>query len=142
MKTIRNHVDHLFRDVPENEETLLMKEEIIENLEEKVDDLIREGKSQEDAMNKAIVEFGDISEIEQAFQEEESKPAPHWLKKSQARLNLEFSLWGSALLITLFAFINFYYTPTVIWFVYPTFGVLWWPLSLFFHWRKQKGGHQ
>ncbi len=59
-------------------------------------------------------------------------------KSSSAALNLGFSLWGSGLIIALCIFINFYYSPGVIWFIYPTFGVLWWPLALFFHWLRKR----
>ena len=60
--------------------------------------------------------------------------------KNNTKLNLEYSIWSSVLIIALFIFINFYYSPHVIWFVYPTFAVLWWPLSLYFRWMKVKRG--
>ncbi len=60
MKRIKNHIDELFKDIPHNNETEMVKQEIIENLEEKVFYLMDQGKEQEDAINKAIVEFGDI----------------------------------------------------------------------------------
>lgn len=41
----------------------MVKQEIIENLEEKVFYLMDQGKEQEDAINKAIVEFGDIEDL-------------------------------------------------------------------------------
>lgn len=137
MKTIESHVNHLFRDVPQSRQTESIKEEIIENLEEKVQDLITAGKKEEDAINKAIVDFGDIDEIKAEF-----PPQPNHIHPSSAtnlRLNLWYSLWGSALVIGLFLFINIYYTPDTIWFVYPTFAILWWPLSMFFYWRRKKG---
>lgn len=65
MKSIREHVDNLFHSIPGSPEKEKVKQEIIENLEEKVFDLIAQGKSEEDAINKAIVEFGDIEEIRQ-----------------------------------------------------------------------------
>jgi hypothetical protein len=60
------------------------------------------------------------------------------LKKNTAKLNLGFSIFGSVLIIALFVFMNFYYSPEIIWFVYPTFVVLWWPLSMFFYWLRKK----
>ena len=71
----------------------MVKQEIIENLEEKVFYLMEQGKEQEDAINKAIVEFGDIEDLKQELGVKE--PA----KKNMAKLNLEFSIWGSALII-------------------------------------------
>lgn len=143
MKTIRSHVDHLFRNVPQSRQTTLMKEEIIENLEEKVLDLIEHGKNEEDAINKAIVDFGDIDDITAEVEiEQDEVDEPLIRKKRHPKLNLGFSLWGSFLIIALFVFINYYYTPNTIWFVYPTFVVLWWPLAMFYYWRRHKGAEE
>jgi len=133
MKTIKQHVEELFRDVPDSERKEVVKQEIIDNLEEKVFDLMAQGKAHEDAVNKAIVEFGDIEEIKKELG---SVVQPR--KKNHAILNLGFSIWGSVLIIALCVFINFYYSPDTIWFVYPTFAVLWWPLSMFYYWLRSR----
>lgn len=45
-----------------------LEEDIVTNLSEKVEDLMEEGgKSEEDAINKAIVEFGDVAELKEGF---------------------------------------------------------------------------
>lgn len=132
MKKIKNHVDDLFKNVPDSEQKEQIKQEIVENLEEKVFDLMAQGKDEEDAINKAIVDFGDIDEIEKEL----GVKLPSPKKKNMSKIDLGFSIWGSALIIALVVFINFYYTPHIIWFVYPTFGVLWWPLSMFYRWLR------
>lgn len=132
MKSIKQHVDELFKDVPQSEKKEVIKQEITENLEEKVFDLMEQGKAEEDAINKALIEFGDIEEIKRELGVRQPQ------KKNRAKLNLGFSISGSALIIALCVFINFYYTPNTIWFVYPTFAVLWWPLSMFYHWLRTK----
>lgn len=132
MKTIRQHIDKLFKDVPKSEKREIVKQEIIENLEEKVLDLMQQGKEKEDAINKTLIEFGDIDEIKKEL------GIKHPLKKNMSKINLGFSIWGSTLIILLFVFINLYYTPKVIWFVFPTFVVLWWPLSMLFYWLRTK----
>lgn len=63
MRQIKDHVKELFRDIPASDNKELMMQDIIQNLEEKVGDLIFSGKEEEDAINKAIVEFGDIEDI-------------------------------------------------------------------------------
>lgn len=63
MKRIKNHIDELFKDIPHNHEIEMVKQEIIENLEEKVFYLMEQGREQEDAINKAIVEFGDMEDL-------------------------------------------------------------------------------
>nr|WP_285874009.1 permease prefix domain 1-containing protein [Halalkalibacter oceani] len=134
----------MFHRIPDSPEKEKVKQEIIENLEEKVFDLIAQGKSEEDAINKAIVEFGDIEEIRQELGSERhvidhvDEGDTLYRSIQMAKLNLGYSLCGSALLIGLFLFINFYYTPHVIWFVYPTFGILWWPLSMFYQLLRKK----
>ncbi|MFS0780261.1 permease prefix domain 1-containing protein [Bacillus sp. 1P06AnD] len=137
MKKIRSHVDLLFSDIPASKKTDLLKEDIIQNLEDKVMDLMDEGKAEEDAINKAIVEFGDMEDLKSELRPEAY--AVDDRKNQLARLNLGFSIWGSLLLIGLFLFLNFYYTPKTIWFVYPTFAVLWWPLSMYYYWRRNGG---
>lgn len=130
---IKQYVDSVFKDVPKSEEKEIIKQEIIENLEEKVVDLMEQGKTEEDAINKAIAEFGNIEEIKM-----ELRVTKHPLKRNMSKLNLGFSIWGSILIIALVVFTNLYYTPQVIWFVYPTFVVLWWPLAMLFHWFRTR----
>lgn len=136
MKRLNAYIDKAFEDIPNSEQTERVKEEILRDLEEKVADLIEEeGKSQEDAINKVIVEFGDINEIKQELDLPENSTRK---KQELARLNLSFSMWGSLLVIALSVFVNFYYTPHVIWFIYPTFAIAWWPLSMFYNWYRKK----
>lgn len=136
MNTIEEHVHRLFKDIPESERKDELMREITLNLNEKVSDLIVQGKAQEDAVNKAIVDFGDIRDIRAELMG--GPVEKEYRKVKNAKLNLEFSIWGSILIIALCLFMNFYYTPRVIWFVYPTFGVLWWPLSMSYHLLKKK----
>ncbi len=132
LKKLKNHVNELFKDVPESEQKNAVIQEVIQNLEEKVWDLMEQGKAEEDAINKAIVDFGDIGDLKKELGINPS------VKKDNTKLNLGYSIWGSLLIISLFVFINFYYTPDVIWFVYPTFAVLWWPLTMYFKWLRNK----
>ncbi|MET4562548.1 hypothetical protein ABIA69_003739 [Lysinibacillus parviboronicapiens] len=132
MKKIKNHIDELFKDIPRNNDTEMVKQEIIQNLEEKVFYLMEQGKEEDDAINKAIVEFGDIEDLRNELGVKNTGI------KNMAKLNLEFSVWGSSLIIALFIFINLYYTPNTIWAIYPIFVILWWPLSMYFVWSRKK----
>ncbi len=134
MRKIRSHVEEWFKDIPDSEAKEAMKEEIVQNLEEKVQDLIRKGKAEEDAINKAIVDFGDIADIK----EELGGGQAARNARNRYGIHLGFSIWGSVLIIGLMIFINFYTSPDTIWFVYPTFGVLWWPLTMFYRWLANK----
>lgn len=137
MIKLSKHIDQLFKDVPDGEQKETIKQEILQNLEEKVHDLMMQDKEEEDAINKTIVEFGDIEDIKKELGVKEHIEQKTE-KKDMSKLNLGFSLWGSALIIAFFIFLNFYYSPETIWFVYPTFGVLWWPLAMFFAWERTK----
>jgi hypothetical protein len=137
MNKIEQYVERNFMDIPDSPRKEQLKQEILLNLREKVHDLIQNGKSEEDAQNKAIVDFGDIDDIRQELREEPVE----WQSKPTGRdcwQQLWFSVWGSALIIALVLFVNMTYTPRVLWFVYPTFGVLWWPLVMFFRWLKHR----
>lgn len=130
---IKQYVDNLFKDVPKSEDKEVIKQEIIDNLEEKVRDLVAQGEEKDDAIHQAINEFGNIEELKM-----ELRMTQQQLKKNTAKLNLGFSIFGSAMIIGLFVFTNLYYTPEIIWYVYPTFVVLWWPLSMFFYWLRNR----
>ena len=127
MMTIREYVEELFKDIPDSERKENIKQEIIQNLEEKVQDLLQTGKEEEDAINKTIVDFGDIQEIKNELMEEQVlvQQEKQAIRGRKIRNNLGFSIWGSILIIGLFLFINMYYSPYTIWFVYPTFVILW-----------------
>lgn len=49
-----------------------------------------------------------------------------------------FSVIASLYTIGFFALVNFLTSPATLWFVYPAFGIAWWPLSMFFAKRYPK----
>lgn len=134
MKTIQEHVDSLFRDIPDSERKEALKREIVTNLQEKVSDLMAQDKEEEDAINRAIVEFGDISDIRDELRNQQLLP----FKKSSAGIQLGFSIIGSLLIMALVIFINLYAAPGFLWCVFPIFGIIWWPLAMFFRWLKYR----
>jgi hypothetical protein len=134
MKTIQEHVDALFREIPDSERKAALKREIVDNLQEKVADLMAQGKAEEDAIYRAIVEFGDISDI----RDELRGPQPLPSGRKTVGFQLGFSIAGSLLIIGLLLFINLYTSPGFLWCIFPIFGVLWWPLALFFRWIRYR----
>lgn len=134
MSRIEEYVKRNFKDIPDSGRKEQLRQEILQNLNEKVYDLTQQGKTQEDAENKAIADFGDFDDIKQVLGKgltEEDPPKNYFLR-------LWFSICGSALIIALMVFINYYYGDQPLWFVYPAFGVLWWPLSMTFAWLKHR----
>ncbi len=132
MKSVKQHVHELFEQLPESDRKEQLKNEIILNMQEKVIDLMATGKSEEDAVNKAIVEFGDIEDIKA-----ELLANPPEVRNT-AGLALGFSIWGAGLIIALVVFINLYFSPGVLWCVFPIFAVLWWPLAVFYWWLRKR----
>lgn len=60
---LRRYIEGLFADVPQTKSMVELKEEMLQNLIEKYEDLIREGKSEEAAFNIAVAGIGDINEL-------------------------------------------------------------------------------
>jgi type VI protein secretion system component VasF len=131
MNKIEEHVDRLLRDIPAGERKAQLKQDFVQDLEEMVSDLMENGKSEEDAVNKAIVDFGDIDDLK-------AELVPPVKVRKRHGLGLAFSVVGSLLIILLVLFVNFYYTPRVIWCVYPIFAVLWWPLAMLFAYLRNR----
>lgn len=60
---LKTYMEQLFRDVPDSEQAREIKEEILQNITDKYNDLLAEGKSEEAAYNIAIEGIGDLSEL-------------------------------------------------------------------------------
>lgn len=58
---LRIYVEALFQDAPLTQKSVELKEEILQNICDKYDDLLMQGKSEEAAYNIAIAGIGDIS---------------------------------------------------------------------------------
>ncbi len=60
---LRTYIESLFVDAPKNKKTVELKEEMVQNLIDKYNDLISEGKSEDAAYNIAVASVGDISDL-------------------------------------------------------------------------------
>lgn len=60
---IRKEVNTLFEIAPNTKRANDLKDEIISNAEDKYDDLIKQGKKEEEAFNTVIKEIGDVDEL-------------------------------------------------------------------------------
>ena len=140
MITIKDYVEGLFKDIPDSKEKEDIKNEIMLNLEEKVQDLVDAGKAEEDAINKSIVEFGDITEIKMNLMQQRGAAPVKKASKVNYANRMWFSIWGSLLIIGLCFFINYTTNSWDVytWFVFPTFAILWWPLAMFFSWLNHR----
>ena len=133
MIEIERRVNSLFEKIPASSRKQEIIQEITQNFTEKVSDLVGQGQTEEQAMQEALDDFGEIDELKTELESEARTE-----KSKKLALSLAFSVWGAILLSAFFVFINLYYSPFVIWFVYPVFAVLWWPSVQFFRWRRLK----
>lgn len=67
MDTIRSYIETMFRELPQTPEVLRMKEQLLEHMEEKYNELKAEGKPEHEVIGIVLSEFGDIQEIKQAL---------------------------------------------------------------------------
>ena len=65
-------MDSLFEDAPKTKRVVELKEEILQNLIDKYNDLLMEGKSEEAAYNIAVASVGDVSGLLQDLKAVES----------------------------------------------------------------------
>jgi len=65
---LRKYIDSLFANTVPSRKSVELKEEMIQNLHDKYDDLISEGKSDEAAYNIAVAGIGDISGLLAEFE--------------------------------------------------------------------------
>ena len=63
MNVILSYLDNMFLNLPKTEEVLRAKSELASMMEDKYNELIAEGKKENEAVGIVISEFGDLSEI-------------------------------------------------------------------------------
>ena len=70
---LRSYVEKLFEDAPKSSKTIELKEEILQNVMDKYNDMISEDKTEEAAYNIAIANIGDVGELISSINEDRSK---------------------------------------------------------------------
>ena len=91
---IRRHVDDLFAETSPTRKAVELKEEMIQNLNDKYRDLLSEGKTEEAAYNITIAGIGDISPLLAELENE-------MINKEQITYETEASRQKSALLTSI-----------------------------------------
>ena len=67
MNTIRNYLDNMFRNLPNTEAVRKAKTELLQMMEDKYEELIREGKTENEAIGIVISEFGNLEELAESL---------------------------------------------------------------------------
>lgn len=65
MNQIRNYIDAMFSSLPKTREIVEMKLNMLENMEEKFNELLKEGKSENEAVGIIITDFGSMEELKE-----------------------------------------------------------------------------
>lgn len=63
METIKNYLETMFKNLPQSPEVLKAKSELEQMMEDKYTELIKEGKSENEAVGIVISEFGNLEEL-------------------------------------------------------------------------------
>ncbi len=63
METIKNYLEAMFRNLPQTEKVLRAKSELFQMMEDKYTELIREGKTENEAVGTVISEFGNLEDL-------------------------------------------------------------------------------
>ena len=70
---LRHYIDDLFANAPSTVRAVELKEEMYQNLMDKYNDLINEGKSEESAYNIAVASIGDVDSLIGALSGEKTR---------------------------------------------------------------------
>ena len=71
METVKNYLESMFRNLPNTPEVLKAKQELLQMMEDKYIELMREGKTENEAVGTIISEFGNLDEVAESLGIEE-----------------------------------------------------------------------
>ncbi|MDD3477615.1 MAG: permease prefix domain 1-containing protein [Candidatus Izemoplasmatales bacterium] len=132
MNQIKRFVSNLLRDLFNEEDKKELIEILTLSLEEKVEDLVEQGATVEDAIQTSIREFGGKEDILSAFPDQEKQR----LKAIKLRKNqFLFSLFGYLLIVGMALFFNltfFDFFGRKLWFFVIVIAVFFWPLVMLY----------
>lgn len=144
MKEIHKFVQRLFKEHHLDKKDPDAMQKLIEMLEEKVLDLTENGLSEEEAVHKTIIEFGELEDYYAPLMKKENKRYKRQKTINHYKNDLLFSSLSTLIIIAILMTINIQIRLTYIedfgyWFIIPSLGVLFWPLSLLYKFLNKKG---
>lgn len=130
MNNIKRFVTNLLKGLFNDEDKKELIEILTTSLEEKVDDLVEQGKTREQAIEESIIEFGNADDVLDAFPHKE-KLNKLAIKKS--RNALVFASLSYIIIVGLALYINLAWLSERLWFIFIAIGLLFWPLAMLYH---------
>lgn len=138
MTKLREYVERLFKREPHQKETV---EQIIEMLQEKVDDLVDAGLEEDEAIDRAILEFGDYEDYYIPTLEKEKRRYKRLKTMHHYRNDLLFAGLATLIIIGMLVLLNVLYIDQFgPWSIFPSLALLFWPLSLLYKWLNRRSG--
>ena len=83
---IRTYISRAFEDVPKTKKSIEMQQELITNLNEKYDDQIAAGKTEDEAFTLVVSGIGDLSELTEGLIERHVLSAPSLQQRKSSAL--------------------------------------------------------
>ncbi|MEI7668422.1 MAG: permease prefix domain 1-containing protein [Erysipelotrichaceae bacterium] len=83
---IRTYITRAFEDVPKTKKSIEMQEELISNLNEKFNDQVASGKTEDEAYTMVIAGIGDLSELTEGLIERHVLSAPNQQQRQKNAL--------------------------------------------------------
>lgn len=90
---LRHYIDDLFANAPSTVRAVELKEEMYQNLTDKYNDLINEGKSEESAYNIAVASIGDVDSLIQGLSGEKRTESEQSRKRSALIVSIAIALY-------------------------------------------------
>ncbi len=90
---LRRYIDDLFANAPSTVRAVELKEEMYQNLTDKYNDLLAEGKNEESAYNIAIASVGDVDSLISGLSGEKSSVTEAGKKRSAIIVAIAISLY-------------------------------------------------
>ncbi|MDB3084087.1 hypothetical protein C4097_05880 [Clostridioides difficile] len=115
---IRTYIDNSFTGINETKKVKELKDELFENLKEKYNDQIQDGKTEQEAYNSVISGIGDLSELIESVKEPYFVPSELIEEKKKRALR-------ASIAIALFIVSPFLFVVSIVSFgIEPTLGIL------------------
>jgi Flp pilus assembly protein TadB len=130
MNNIKKFVSNILKGMLNDEDKKELIEILTTSLEEKIDDLVEQGQSREEAFEQTIQEFGDEKDVLEAFPEYDK--GKKGLVKHRGN-QLIFATLAYFIVTGLCVYVNLMLLfPDVLWFVFVAIGLLFWPLVMLY----------
>lgn len=127
MNKIKQFVSKLLKDYFSEDDKRELIQLLTTSLQEKVEDLVEQGTPVDQAIERSIQEFGNATDVLDAFPDKEKKRRLTIAKRKSQWL---FSIFGYLAVVGLALFFNLTFLSffgNILWFIVVAIGTLFWP---------------